>query len=103
MGGSDCGWSNCHHKLKMPSTDPNQLVNDARCIARCIPIGMQLPVLISVFIQFINNQSAPQSCFTCSAVDPVAVPACTCALHLNLTDSTLWYWDNTVPTWYKFG
>lgn len=84
------------------TTDPNELAANARCIS-CIPRGMQLAVLISLFITFINNQSTPQSCFTCTTSDPTGTPTCPCALHMNLTNSTLWYWDNTVPTWYKFG
>jgi hypothetical protein len=33
------------------AADTNALMNDAKCIEQCMPRGMQLPVLISLFAQ----------------------------------------------------
>lgn len=38
----------------MPETT-DQLMNDARCIDKCIPDGMKLAVLISIFQQLLTN------------------------------------------------
>jgi len=35
--------------------DTNALINDARCVANCIPTGMQVAVLISLAAQIIAN------------------------------------------------
>ena len=36
-------------------TDPQTLVNAARCYGKCIPTGDQLPALISLADQIANN------------------------------------------------
>jgi hypothetical protein len=45
----------------MPATDPTTLEANAQCIARCIPPGDQLPVLISLFAQFAGVSTDPAS------------------------------------------
>jgi len=43
----------------MPSTDAE--ISDARCIDQCLPLGFQLPVLISIFARLAGVSADPQS------------------------------------------
>ena len=43
----------------MPATDPTILESNAKCIAKCIPPGDQLPVLISLFAQIAGVSADP--------------------------------------------
>lgn len=43
------------------SCDPSSLVEDARCIDSCIPEGMQMSVLISIFCQLAGMSCDPST------------------------------------------
>ena len=59
--------------------------------------------ILQLLCDISNFLVPPQTCLVCDTVDPTAVPTCSCALAMNLTDSTLWYWDKNAAAWYKFG
>lgn len=86
----------------MADTSPQALMNSAACLA-CLNPG-QLAIiqtqLLCDLVTAINNISVGSSCVSCSALDPVAVPAgCTCAFHVNTATSSLWYWNAGTATW----
>lgn len=76
----------------------------------CCDNSSQYQLLLAIFGKLCQVLTAIEtggiqtlSCITCSDVDPVAEPACSCAFHMNRALSTLWYWDSNDSTWYKFG
>jgi len=68
----------------------DQLMNDARCIDKCIPDGMKLAVLISIFQQILTNGTGGTGSGNLSGIgSPVGVK--------NATSIGQFYTDYTNP------
>ena len=88
----------------LAATDPQSLIAYASCQS-CFSSGslndmMELALLDQIAQ---NSGGGGSSCLLCGLVDPVDVPACECALYINKTTSTIWYWDSGAASWFLFG
>ncbi len=92
-------------KIAGMPTDTNALIEGAKCIQQCIPLGMQMAVLISLADQ-INSGGGGGGGSTClgrSVGPPVWVPAAGCAAAINFDDQGgMWWYDNASATWIQF-
>jgi hypothetical protein len=90
----------------MPTPNTDQLMNDARCIDKCIPDGEKMAVLVSVLYQLLQNGTggggggAVQQ-ITSGNADPVSAPATPAIvnLYVNLTSGTIWQWNPNTQAW----
>lgn len=82
------------------ATDPQTLMTAAKCM-ECIPQGQQMPVLISLADKIASGGTG-SSCLLCGSVDPVAIPACTCAIYYRPDTGKFWYWDGVGLAWTPF-
>ncbi len=57
------------------SCDPADLIRDATCIYECVPQGMQMPILISIFCQLADMDCTPASLMTSAACQLQCIPA----------------------------
>ncbi len=57
------------------SCEPSELVKNATCIFECVPPGMQLPVLISIFCQLADMDCTPASLMTSAVCQLQCIPA----------------------------
>lgn len=76
-------------------------LDEANCL-NCFTAG-QLQLIIAQLLFDIagDGGGSTDSCLTCSDVDPVAAPTCTCALHINRATGSLFYWDGNLSIWIK--
>ena len=84
----------------MAECDVSSLLSDARCFDCLTPkeISIVQTQLLCEILQ--SGGAGGTSCLLCGDVDPVAVPACTCALYYNKTAGSLWVWDNDLTIWF---
>lgn len=81
-------------------TDAQSLMDAARCMS-CVPAGQQMSILIYLADKMANKVS-DTSCLLCgSGADPVAAPACTCAIFYRTDTSSLFIWSAGTSTWDK--
>lgn len=80
-------------------TNPNILMDNARCVDNCIPAGMQMAVLIGL-IDALASVGGGSSIGFQSGV-PVVPPSNTSqvSLNINLLTGLLYYWNPSTLTW----
>lgn len=81
----------------MSSPDTNQLMNDAKCVVRCVPVGMHLPVLISLMNQILESGGtggAAQGVFigNYGGAAPTETPTATVAYAWDTSNWQEWAW-----------
>lgn len=80
-------------------TNPNTLMDNARCIDNCIPVGMQMAVLIGL-IDALGAVGGGSTIGFQNGV-PVVPPTTTSqvSLSINLLTGLLYYWNPTTQAW----
>ena len=88
-----------HLNNPMASCDVQDLLDDANCFSCLYPYQLSL-IQTQLLCEILNaGGGGGSSCLLCGNVDPVAAPACACALYYNMLTSSFWYWDNNLATW----
>lgn len=82
------------------STDPDVLLNQARCLISCIPPGLVGSVIASVSGEGGGGEGGA-CCNSDGAVDPVAAPTdpTVTNLYTNTATGTLWVWPAGGAAW----
>ncbi len=57
------------------SCEPSDLMRGATCIYECVPPGMQMPILISIFCQLADMDCTPSSLMTSAVCQLQCIPA----------------------------
>lgn len=83
----------------MATCDVQSLLADGKCFA-----GVPLPQLMAVQTQLLceilqAGGVGTSSCLVCGDTDPVADPACTCALGYNRLTGAFFMWDDSQTAW----
>jgi hypothetical protein len=88
------------------SCSTSNLVNAAKCFCGIARNESQYrSVMLYLWCQAANaTGGGGSSCLYCQLVDPTAldVPACDCALWMNLLTRNLWVWDASGADWIAF-
>jgi hypothetical protein len=79
--------------------DAQSLLNASACLCG-LDRNQLLRIQAYTLCQVANLPAAQQSCILCGDVNPVAAPACTCAIYYVRPTQAFFYWDGA--TWVEF-
>ncbi len=88
-----------HLNNPMATCDVQDLLNDANCFACLFPYQLSLIQTQLLCEILAAGGGGGSSCLLCGSADPVAAPACQCALYYNRATGSFWFWDFNTVSW----
>jgi hypothetical protein len=85
----------------MAVCDPATLMQRAACLD-CLTVKQLQQVKTYLLCTLVNlGTGSSTTCLLCGTADPVAAPACPCALYMRTDTSEMWFWSVGTATWNK--